>query len=557
MSRVNWGGLAGGLAAGLEQGQRMRLQREQERLQQARDARDAEMHGYRVAEAQAQQDRRQREEKSWRELAALTREMMGASAPPQVAAPGAAPGAQQPATTEPIDQGNGVQTMPFQDDGGGLPARSLPAQEAPGDAPAAGLQRLSAPTQRAAAPVAAGGPDASADPKSYVGFSVFRNTNLFRDPKYLDRAAQIFLDNGVPEGVKWLERGHMAARENTFEALQAFNSGNPQKGIELFNAGGRYKIEDAQPIAEGPDKGKWMLRVAGVQKPVLLDPKADMRAFLPPDKLFALEDKERDDARADQRVQAEGKVSDARVRLLDAQTDATKRNADSLERYRGTMGAAATTRAERPSGTGGGRGGDPTRARNALSAQIDAQLRLQLRDTAPTNPTKPETKLPNPLSEFIPDIREQIMQDVDAGVDPNVAFNNRYVEWGERFDQANEVLGQAFDKAKRAGSGILNGRSDAVASLRASIEEIAKGGVPLEEQRRYAKASKRDMALFEEAARGMASGRVAAAPRPGSAPAPAAAQEPPKRPTTRAEVEGYPSGTRYINPADGRILVKK
>lgn len=527
---ANLGALAGGMAAGIESGQRMRLQRE-------RDTRDAERHQFTMGELQRTADTRDRQEAAWEELNAAIARRMQKQAPTQM------PGAQQnpPATTstgEPIDQGNGVQTMALQDGDAGIQTRALPEAPVQPASPEGGLTR--APTPAAAPAQAAGQGD---DPGKKIGFSLYQNPNLLRDPEFLNEAAGIFMKARMPEGVKWLERSFQAQQENGIDAMKAFIAGDAQRGLEAFNSSGRDRITNAQPIVDGEHKGKWALTFQGAPQPVMIDPGAVLRSFLDPKAYF-------DSLAKDAESAATVDERKSRTRYYDAQAGAVTTNAASLSDYRRQTGAAAETRANNPRGTGAN---NTDRQRAQLSNQIDAQLRRQMRDTAPTDTLG--KKQANPLSEFVPDIRESVMRDVDAGVDPNLAFNNRYVEWGEKFDQANEVLGEAFDKAKRAGAGMFKGKEDAVKSLRTSIAELEKQGISVEEQRRFAKAAKKDMQLFNEAAQGMASGKVS---RPGSpaATAPASGVAP-KTPKTRAEVEAYPPGTPFINPANGQLLYKK
>jgi hypothetical protein len=283
-----------------------------------------------------------------------------------------------------------------------------------------------------------------------------------------------------------------------------------------------------------------------------MDPGADLKSLLDPKSYFEVQNKERDDARAAAKDKDAAKLNEAHIRYYDAQGEAAKRNADSLSGYRDRMAGASETRANR---SGGGNGSMSDKDYNNLSAKVSSKLRALLRDTAPTDPTG--KKMTNPLAEFSADITESVMGDVRRGIDPDVAFNNRYAEWGDKLDKADQVLSDAFDKAKRAGSGLFNGRSDAVASLRDSIADLQRQGISIEEQRRFAQAGRKDMALFREAAQGIGGGKVANSPGLERTPRGGAADAGPKRPSTRAEVESYPSGTRFVNPADGRILVKK
>lgn len=525
---TNWGALAGGVAAGIESGQRMHLSRE-------RDRRDSERHQFEMGEKQRLSEQRNRQEAAWDELNAAIARRLQRQAPTQT--PTQAPAAQAPTTSsgEALDQGGSVQTMPYREDGAGLPSRGLPDTEGtePGFAPVQTAAPATGGLSRSAAPAtpapATGQGD---DPGRKIGFSLYQNPNLLQDPDFLNEAAGIFMRARMPEGVKWLERGFAAQKENGIEAMKAFLAGDAQRGIAAYNASGREKIESARQITEGENKGRWEIRAQGLAQPVIVDPGAALRSYLDPKAFFELAAKEQEGKRKEAESGALVKEREARTRYYDSQATAVKDNAASLADYRQRIGGAAETRASQPSRAGG----TTDRQQAQLANQIDAQLRRQMRDTAPTDTLG--KKQTNPLSEFIPDMREQIMGDVANGVDPNLAFNNRYVEWGEKFDAANEVLGQAFDKAKRAGSGILKGREDAVKSLRASIAELEKQGISIEEQRRFAKAAKRDMQLFNEAAQGMSSGRVS---RPGDRMAQAASVP-----------QGIPAGSKQIGTARGK-----
>lgn len=614
---MNWGGLAGGVAAGLESGERMRLARE-------RDARDSQTHAFDMQEKNRAAEQRDRQEAAFDQLASLIDQRTKAPAAPRPASPDAA-------ASQPIEQGNGVQTMPYRDDGAGLQARALPATSGAdsGVMPLGGLSRQGEPlggrpidTSRPKLDNADGtfstektigfdadgkyyvvptivngrrlssdeaiaawgrgenkevgvfnsreegdayaknrtdeigrvrGPQGS-DAGQKIGFGLYQNTHLLRDPGFLNEAAQIFIRARMPEGVKWLERGYKAQQENAADAMKAFAAGNAQRGIELFNAGGQAKIEGAEPITEGPDKGKWSVRMAGRPNPVLMDPAADLKSLLDPKAYFEVANKERDDARAAVKDEADAGLKRAQADYYKRRGEIEQQNADSLRDYRQTTGDAATTRASRPASGSGRSGGMNDKDYNNLSAKVTSKLRGLLRDTAPSDPTG--KKMNNPLAEFTSDITESVMADVRNGVDPDVAFNNRYAEWGEKFDNADRVLGEAFDKAKRAGSGLFSGKSDSVASLRASIAELEKQGISIEEQRRFVQATRKDMALFREAAQGVGSGKVRAPGLERSKPA-SAASSTPATPTTREEVMALPAGTRFINPANGQILVKK
>lgn len=100
-----------------------------------------------------------------------------------------------------------------------------PLTEQPAAAPAA--------APNAAPPAASGGLDFSkVDPA--------RVTQVYQDPRFLAEAAHAYLSRGLPEGIKFLERAHNAAKENAFEALTRLEQGDGDGAIQAFNQSGRF-----------------------------------------------------------------------------------------------------------------------------------------------------------------------------------------------------------------------------------------------------------------------------------------------------------------------------
>lgn len=512
---ISWGGLAGGLSEGIESGQRMRLARQ-------REARAQEEFGLRRRRFEREEAQLDRDAQMWEELNGVIAKHSQKRAAAQT------PTAVRPPQTE--DLSGGAVATPVQN-----PAEGMQVREIGPDEPAPGLPRT-APAQ---APAAAPQVPPQAEPTQKIGFELFRNTHLLRDPEFLNEAAQVFIKARKPEGIKWLERSFQAQQQNGIDALRALMVGDRQRALQLLNMSGQ-NVQDIRPITEGPDRGKWMVVAPSGQSRVL-DPGQELKTFLDPKQFFELQNKERDDARAERKTDAEVTMRGAQTDYYKAQADAARRNAASLERYRRQAGDAAVTRA------GGAGGAKPLTEKDyaTMSARIDTQLRMQFRETAPTDPTG--KKLPNPLSHFLPDIRNEIMADVRAGVDPTVAYNDRYLQWVERLDHADRLLTDAFDAARKAGSGWTKGRDDAVKSLRASIQELARQGIPVEEQRRFAQALGKDMKLFREAAEGVASGRVS--PAASQRRATSARKPPPGIPQ-----DAKPIGRAKSGPDKGKVV---
>lgn len=485
MSAAGIGGFAGGLASGLEAGQRIRRDRE-------RDKREDERWGLEKRERERQAADRDAQGQAWSELNDLIQSRTGARA----GTPGINP------APAPVHGGS----MPTDQD----TAQAFPLRE-PGAEPAAPVE-----TPQAAEPTLQPRAD-MADPGKQIGFGLYQNPSLLRDPEFLNQAASIFLKAKMPEGLKWLERGYAAQKENAIDALRALTAGDAQRAVAAFNASGNMRVADLQPDPE--QKGRWVVTMEGGGSRSI-DPAQELKSYLDPKEWFALQGREADASfRREDLTFRRGEAAASAKRRDQERADTLRYRQDTLEetkRHNREQEGINRTRA-------GGAGGRPMTEKdlNALNARVQSQLRAQMRDTAPTDPLG--KKQPNPLSEFVPDISERIMEDVRSGVDPATAFNNRYAEAGERFDQASTALDAVFNEGKKAGSGWTGNKDKSVKALRAGVQNLIEQGMTPEEIKRYAKAMRRDGAelkMLDEALRGMAGGQVA---RPGGKPGPQAA----------------------------------
>jgi hypothetical protein len=126
-----------------------------------------------------------------------------------------------------------------------------------------------------------------------LGFALWRQPALFNDPRFAQGAAQIFLKAGMPEGVKWLERGARAQQENALTALRSLLQGDPQGAEEAFNSTGRVKIEPGS--LKQLEDGRWQVTVAGTGQTRTFDPRQMYRSFLSPREFLEFERRERAD----------------------------------------------------------------------------------------------------------------------------------------------------------------------------------------------------------------------------------------------------------------------
>lgn len=112
---------------------------------------------------------------------------------------------------------------------------------------------------------------------------------FFTDPEAMAGAAKIFFDNGMPEGMAWLQRGHEAAKENGFAALQRLMAGDGDGAVQMWNRSGRFRdLTGAQKNADGT----WTMTRQNGQT-VNINPELEMRSFLSPKDYFTRMDEER------------------------------------------------------------------------------------------------------------------------------------------------------------------------------------------------------------------------------------------------------------------------
>jgi hypothetical protein len=294
MPRFNLGAFAGGLASGYMMGAQL------ERTEQ-QTKRDKE-----------ENERREREKAAYKALADLAESIVGPGMSPAYQPSGeatqAARGINPPSTrgtgafgfsgvlpgvpTQPQQQplaAPGVEINPVM---GSQPpeARSLDEPPAMGDVRSVIARSGVREPAAAAAAAERPGPKTSDDK---LGFALWRQPALFNDPRFAQGAAQIFLKAGMPEGVKWLERGARAQQENALTALRSLLQGDPQGAEEAFNSTGRVKIEPGS--LKQIEEGRWQATIAGTGETRTFDPRQMYRSFLSPREFFELERRERAD----------------------------------------------------------------------------------------------------------------------------------------------------------------------------------------------------------------------------------------------------------------------
>lgn len=187
----------------------------------------------------------------------------------------------------------------------------------------------------------------SAEQKVSLGLQ--RNPSLMRNPQFLNAAAKVFLEAGMPEGVKWLEFGHNAAKENFTEMNQRLISGDVQGALTAYNANGQAKATGIVPVtdAQGKPTGTYRVQLENGSA-TDLDPVAAFRATMSPSDFFkAMREEQELDAKKALWKAQEGYFAGRNQTNLDtAQTRADASTANTVLR----LGAGGGSR------SGGGKG---------------------------------------------------------------------------------------------------------------------------------------------------------------------------------------------------------
>lgn len=132
--------------------------------------------------------------------------------------------------------------------------------------------------------------------------------DAFKDPKFLTDAAQIYLDSGDENGLKWLEYAHQAVRENAVQAAQHLIAGDGEAAIKAWNSSGRHTdAESAQPNGDGT----WTITRKGGST-LQIDPQQEMQSLMSPEAFSA-------NQVAKQRANTEQTSATARAGLESAQ----------------------------------------------------------------------------------------------------------------------------------------------------------------------------------------------------------------------------------------------
>lgn len=227
-----------------------------------------------------------------------------------------------------VQQQNEQRRMAILEQGATLDQQLKQAQVDKQKGEASAYDELAKLVEKYAGPAPAAGGEAApanADPQQRITYGLHRQPNLMRDPNFLNEAAATFIRNKLPEGIKWLETAHAAAKDNRIEGYQRILSGDLAGAAQVMGARGITPVIGAnnQPT------GQFQVTLPdGSQQ--MLDPKAAYRATLSPSDFFKTQREEEELAAKKElwgaqreyyldRNQATRDVADTRA---DAQTEA-------------------------------------------------------------------------------------------------------------------------------------------------------------------------------------------------------------------------------------------
>jgi hypothetical protein len=285
---VGLGGLAQGIAEGMNMGMQWRnqqqyldLQKQYQDRQAKADERDAETHAARMDQYASEKDIRDRRQRAFAQIADYTAGVFGGNNPN--AAPVAPANMQNP--NAPSFSAPQAQTTPSNIQlAGPLPVGGLsmntPAAPYAADNPAGALAPRPQPAQAPAE-----------KPSSVLAKGMLTGAYT---PEMLTNIANIFAQNGLhDEGVKYMEQAYTAQKRGLTQAAMALISNNPGAAMDTLKQGGMNITDMPVKVKPGdPNDHNWKINIDG-QGEKTVNVKDLLQSTMDPDKFFEVEDKKR------------------------------------------------------------------------------------------------------------------------------------------------------------------------------------------------------------------------------------------------------------------------
>jgi hypothetical protein len=333
------GGLAGGLAQGINMGMQLRNQQQyldmqqqyQDRMAKA-DERDSEIHEMRKDQYASEKDVRDRRQRAMQQIADYTMQALGGGNAPT--APGMPSSVQDPNAPS------------F----GAPPAQQTPSSvKLAGPLPQGGLS-MNAPAAPYAAdnPVGTLGAKPQAPQQPQMPPSKVLEQGMVMGaytPEMLTNIANIFAQHGLhEEGIKYMNTAYEAKKRGAVDAGIAFMQNNPGAAAEALQNGGIQL--DGMPVKVKPDDSNdmnWKINIKG-QGEKTINVRDWMGSTMNYEEFLKAEDRRKKDEREaamDERKQAieEGRLSNdtrktnAEIGYLKSRSQLAEANAGKADRY--------------------------------------------------------------------------------------------------------------------------------------------------------------------------------------------------------------------------------
>lgn len=203
----------------------------------------------------------------------------------------------------------------------------------------------------------------NAETPDRVGFGLYANPSVLKNPKFLTEAAGIFTKHKLPAGVEWLKRAYGAEQENFVTALKVAQGGDLEGAERVFNGSGRQKVKEGTLRWDDPEK----TTLAGVDdtgRSFKVNVDEMLRNFLSPEEYLTRARGDYFAGRNEANVRGREVSAEARVTAADiaagARTSAAETAAAARNAGRGTTG---TTRPAAPRSSSAPYGGDRGQAK--------------------------------------------------------------------------------------------------------------------------------------------------------------------------------------------------
>lgn len=308
---VALGGLAQGLAEGMNMGMQWRNQQQyldlqkqhQDRMTKA-DERDSEIHEMKKDQYASEKAIRDRRNNALQEIAQYTTQAF--QQPQQAEAP-QAPGIAPQGTLAPNMQ-------PKPDQPGSLAAT-------PQIQPPAPEQRLEKPGMVLAKGMVTG---------AY-------------SPEMLTNIANIFAKHGLhDEGVKYMEQAYTAQKRGLTQAAMALLQNNPGAAISTLQQGGmNVKDMPVKVKPSDPNDHNWKVNIDG-QGEKTVNVSDLLQSTMDPEKFFEVEDKKRKAGLEEQKQSNDNRLTNAQIKYYNSRSSLADANADKADRA--GMGGLKPTR---------------------------------------------------------------------------------------------------------------------------------------------------------------------------------------------------------------------